>query len=100
MGGGAKSVGMIRVTVSLTLSCTAFVVERTSTRATAPICSPVDIIQDFFLRPYSPQMSFTATGLEVTSSGGSLGGLIRSLKFLMNDLYQGASTSATSSRFK
>src|SRR5262245_15280457 len=50
-------------------------------------------MNDFFCRPYSPQMSFTATGCEVTSSGGSLGGLIASLILVMNDLYQGSSTS-------
>src|SRR5213082_3553273 len=43
-------------------------------------------------------MSFTATGFEVTSSGGSLGGLIRSLMFWTKDVYQGASTSFTSRR--
>src|SRR3954447_15500497 len=45
-------------------------------------------------------MSFTATGLEVTSRGGSLGGLKVSLRFWMRERYQGSSTSDTSSRDK
>src|SRR5215510_5473071 len=38
-------------------------------------------------------MSFTATGCEVTSSGGSFGGLNTSLRFWMKERYQGSSTS-------
>src|SRR5437763_2305327 len=45
-------------------------------------------------------MSFTATGLEVTSRGGSLGGLKVSLMLLMRERYHGSSTSETSSRDK
>src|SRR3954453_822967 len=43
-------------------------------------------------------MSFTATGLEVTSRGGSFGGLKVSLSFRMRERYHGSSTPATSSR--
>src|SRR4051794_27808795 len=43
-------------------------------------------------------MSFTATGLDVTSRGGSLGGLKVSFRFWMRDRYHGSSTPATSSR--
>src|SRR3954451_22208945 len=45
-------------------------------------------------------MSFTATGLEVNSSGGSLGGLKVSLMFWSRERYHGSSTPATSSRDK
>src|SRR6476660_7829919 len=37
-------------------------------------------------------MSLTATGLEVNSKGGNLGGLIASLIFSASDLYHGSST--------
>ena len=42
-------------------------------------------MNDFFCRPYKPQMSFTGTGLDVSSSGGSLGGKTASLTFCENE---------------
>src|SRR5689334_23363918 len=45
-------------------------------------------------------MSFTATGLDVRSRGGNLGGLTASLMFWMRERYHGSSTSETSSRDK
>src|SRR5436190_24366011 len=45
-------------------------------------------------------MSFTATGLEVSSSGGSLGGLKVSLRFCRRERYHGSSTWETNSRDK
>src|SRR5713101_6893139 len=39
-------------------------------------------------------MSFTGTGVEVNSNGGSLGGLSVSRMFLMKEKNQGSSTSA------
>src|SRR5947209_6828260 len=45
-------------------------------------------------------MSFTAIGLDVISSGGSLGGLMASLTFSYRDLYKGCSTSGASKRAK
>src|SRR5689334_18799483 len=90
------SSGAVRWTISFILSCTAFWENTVNNKATTPIWNPKDIIQDSFLRPYRPQMSFTATGFEVTSRGGSFGGLKNSLTLRMNPLIQGSSTSATS----
>src|ERR1051326_6489014 len=50
-------------------------------------------MKDFFWRPYKPQMGFTATGRDVTSSGGSLGGDNVSLMFCTNERYNGSSIS-------
>src|ERR1035441_230525 len=41
-------------------------------------------------------MSFTGTGLEVRTRGGSLGGLTMSLMFSIKDLYHGSSISGGS----
>src|SRR5260370_40387459 len=79
--GGARSIGAIRGTYSFTLSCTAFddaTVNKNTANRTWP---PADIMKDFFWRPYRPQMSFTGTGFDVRTSGGSLGGLMSSLTF-------------------
>src|SRR5207248_3290319 len=81
MGGGARSIGANQVMDSFTLSCTVFDENTVNINATTHAWAPVDIIQDFRWRPYSPQISFTATGFEVTSRGGSLGGLNASLMF-------------------
>src|ERR1035437_4713191 len=43
-------------------------------------------------------MSFTGTGFEVRTSGGSLGGLIMSFMFCIKDLYQGSFISGASKR--
>src|SRR5579863_5568708 len=53
-------------------------------------------MNDLFWRPYRPQMSFTTIGFDVTSSGGSLGGLMASLTFWRNDRYHGSSIWSTS----
>src|SRR5215813_7406530 len=92
--------GRIRVTDCFTAFCTGFTNVTAKTIATTRSWNPVDIMKDFFWRPYRPQMSFTATGLEVTSSGGSFGGLMNSLTFRTKDRYQGSSTSETRSRDK
>src|SRR5215470_14682978 len=50
--------------------------------------------KDFLSCPYRPHMSFTATGLDVTSRGGSFGGLIVSLMLRTRDLNQGSGSAA------
>src|SRR5262249_48216496 len=97
-GGGARSIGDISGTNSLTLSRTGFIEKTVSASTTIVAWKPTDIMKDFRWVPYSPQISFTATGCEVTSRGGSLGGLIASLTFLTKDLYQGSSICSASRR--
>src|ERR1035437_8934038 len=43
-------------------------------------------------------MSLTATGLDVNTRGGSLGGLTRSLTFRNSERYHGSSTASTNRR--
>src|ERR1035437_4217551 len=45
-------------------------------------------------------MSLTATGLDVNTRGGSLGGLTRSLTFRNRETYHGSSTTSTNRRDK
>src|SRR5208283_1466412 len=62
--------GMTMLTAAFTACCPGLVENTLNTSTTIAIWKPVDIMKDFFWRPYRPQISFTATGLEVTSSGG------------------------------
>src|SRR4051812_14378711 len=86
--------------VALTAFCTGLVEKIVNRTATTPIWKPVDIMKDFGERPYNPQISLTATGFDVSSRGGSLGGLKVSLRFWKSERYHGSSTSETKRRDK
>src|SRR4051794_14054335 len=60
-GGGAKSIGASKVKDSFTFCWTAFEENTVTNRITTHAWAPVENIQDFFWRPYRPQMSLTAT---------------------------------------
>src|SRR5437762_13506536 len=90
--------GAISVTALCIWTCTALFESTVNSKTATQLWIASDINPDSFLRPYSPHMSLTATGFDVTSSGGSLGGLMVSQTFWTNDLYHGSSTSAASKR--
>src|ERR1051326_705005 len=66
-GGGARSIGATSGTYCFTLSCTVLLEATVSSRIATTSWKPVDIMNELFLRPYRPQISFTAIGFEVTS---------------------------------
>src|SRR5262249_46164029 len=87
-----------RCTASLTLVWTVLLERTVNIRTTTQAWIASDMKPDSRLRPYRPQMSLTATGFEVTSRGGSLGGFMVSLRFRMSDLNHGSSTLSANSR--
>jgi len=58
-----------------------------------------DIKPDSFLLPYKPQISFTATGFEVTSRAAAWR-VNRILYILQNDLYHGSSIFSANKFFR